>query len=113
MAAGPTDPEALAQDLFEIRRVAAQLDIARQTLADRLATVEARVHAEAARMNEDTRSERDRAVEQRDAAFRDRDIARSAQHDAEAMLARVTGSTAWRLTAPIRLVMICLLGRPR
>jgi hypothetical protein len=99
--------------LFESNRFAAQLAVARQELADELATVEARVRAEAARDVDAARRERDTAFEARDEAVRVQDQARAAQHAAEARLARVTSSTAWRLTAPLRHGMMLLLGRER
>jgi hypothetical protein len=103
--------DACAQELFESNRIAAQLVIARQALADQLATIEQRVRAEASREVDAARVERDRAFAERDAAYRERDRARAAQREAEAMLARVTGSTAWRVTAPLRRAIMVLRGR--
>lgn len=105
--------DAWAQELFESNRVAAELVVKRQALADRLAAVESQVRAESARDVDAARRERDHALEARDAALRERDQAIAARQEAEAMLRRVTGSTAWRLTAPLRHGMMLLLGRER
>lgn len=108
-----SERDALAQELFETRRTLVQLAIERQALSDRLATLEPQVRTEAAALVGAAYAERDRAFEQRDAAIAARDSAGMAQREAEAALARVIGSTAWRLTAPVRFVLIRLLGRER
>ena len=118
-AAAPDVPDmiaerdALAQEVFESQRHAAQLALARQALADQLATAERRLRDEASAAIEAARREREGALAACEAAHRERDAARAAQDAAEAMLARVTGSTAWRLTAPLRHAAMFALGRKR
>ncbi len=109
--------DAWAQELFESNRFAAELVSERQMLADDLATVTER---ELARANEEVlpeleaaRHERDRAVRERDHARHERGRALDRAQAAEAMLDRVTHSTSWRLTAPVRALLMALLGRPR
>lgn len=103
--------DAWEQEAFEAKRFAASLDVARQAFADRLATADARA-TEAARPEIDAAlAARDQAVRERDGAWAERDRARAAEQDAEAMLRRVLGSTSWRLTAPLRLVLMRVLGR--
>lgn len=119
-----SDPqaEALAQELFEVKRFAAQLAIERQHLSDSVDSLRVRErdaahaeltpHFEAARRERDhARAERDAALAERDAAWAERDRARAEAHDAKAMLDRVTSSTAWRVTGPARRLLQALLGR--
>ena len=113
LQAALSERDAWAQELFESNRFAASLVVERQVLADRLATVEARVRAKAARELAALRQERDHALESRDALLRERDSEARARREAEVMLARVTGSTSWRITAPMRHLLMLLLGRPR
>ena len=112
-----------AQELFEASRFAAQFSVERQALADhldrvragerRIAQDEAARQVDAARQERDRAcAQRDRAITERDNARRERDRARSDQQAAAAMLDRVTSSTAWRLTGPMRRVAMLLLGRP-
>lgn len=98
--------DACAQELFESRRFAATLAVDRQTLADALAAA-----ANAASAIDAALQARDRAVRARDAAVAERDRARAAAHDAQAMLHRLTSSTSWRLTAPVRVLLMRILRR--
>ena len=112
--------DAWAQELFETNRFAAQLVVERQTLRDALdaATQRERVLAqqeaaqqEAARQTEAAHRERDQARQERDAALTARDRAEAEAHAAAALLQRVTSSTAWRATGPLRRVLAALRGR--
>jgi hypothetical protein len=109
--------DAWAQELFESNRFAGELVVARQALADELAAVRTReraeARAEAAPLIVAARRECERAWQERDRALRERDRAREAHREAAAMLHRVTTSTLWRLTNPIRHGLMVLLGRPR
>ena len=122
MAETTVPPSDLAQELFEVKRFAAQLAIERQHLSDSVGALRVRErdaahaeltpHLEAARRERDAaRAERDAALAERDAAWAERDRARADAHDAAAMLDRVTSSTAWRVTGPARRLMQALLRR--
>lgn len=108
--------DACAQELFESKRFAVQLAIERQHLRDSVDSMRVRereaVQAEIAPQLEAVRRELDSALAERDAAIAERDRARADAHDAAAMLDRVTSSTAWRLTGPVRRLLQTLLGRP-
>lgn len=112
LRAARAERDAWAQELFESNRFLAQLLVARQSLADALATLEARVQDTAGREIAAARQERDRALAECRAALAERDAARAGQLDAETRLAQVTGSTSWRVTAPLRHALMALLGRP-
>ncbi len=106
LAALRAERDAWAQELFESNRYAAELAIARHALADALATAESRARAQAEadalRAIEAARKDRDAALTERDRAL-----------EAEARLQRITSSTTWRMTAPLRALVAALLGRPR
>lgn len=122
--------EATTQSLFEAKRFAVQLAIERQHLSDAVDTMRddamaaardevaplvdaARAERDAAQAERDAaHAERNAAFIERDAALADRDRARDAARDAAAMLDRVTSSTAWRLTGPVRRLLQTVLGRP-
>lgn len=117
LARAIAERDAWAQELFESDRFAAELVIARQKLKDELDNARKReraeARAEAAPLIVAARHERHRAWHERERALCERDRAREAHREAAAMLHRVTTSTLWRLTSPVRHGLMVLLGRPR
>ena len=130
VAAVAAEREAWRQAAFEAQRFAAQTAIERQHLADEVDGIRARAletalgtarlqaASESAAAFEAIRAERDAAraeraalAAERDRVIGERDRARIEARDTAAMLARVTSSTAWRITGPARRVLQAVLRR--